>query len=361
MKDISIGIYHKDHQYGKRLMEYLNHQKDFPMTASFTSDEEMFFKQEQEGDFECLVLAEETDYHGDFPVCRIGANESMGGMYCQSAKEIAAGIYHCLNVSPQIENERIYGVYSPIPRLEISEFARNMAASNGWIYFGMQPYGHFEEDETDDLLLFYIKEHKEDIVLYFMEHQKKFDGCVGFAGALCYLDYREQRQDRYDHHIYSPVLNYIRRIRHQLHERSRQENTYECEKRPAEECQPVPVACCKIGLIDTSRAESPGYQRVDSHACTHTYRDEQHLYRENICHGSQSLFTQKRYEETVHYIVERLYEHRQYCRPRHAHYQPAYRHLSHLISFIHCLSSVRCDLILCFQRIILSCHNNYPF
>ena len=28
MKDISIGIYHKDHQYGKRLMEYLNHQKD---------------------------------------------------------------------------------------------------------------------------------------------------------------------------------------------------------------------------------------------------------------------------------------------------------------------------------------------
>ena len=26
MKDISIGIYHKDHQYGKRLMEYLNHQ-----------------------------------------------------------------------------------------------------------------------------------------------------------------------------------------------------------------------------------------------------------------------------------------------------------------------------------------------
>ena len=72
MKDISIGIYHKDHQYGKRLMEYLNHQKDFPMTASFTSDEEMFFKQEQEGDFECLVLAEETDYHGDFPVCRTG-------------------------------------------------------------------------------------------------------------------------------------------------------------------------------------------------------------------------------------------------------------------------------------------------
>lgn len=104
MRDISIGIYHKDYQYGKRLMEYLNHQKDFPMTASFISDEDAFFRQEEEGDFECLVLAEETDYHGSSPVCRIGVNDSMGGMYCQSGKEIAAGIYHCLNVSPQLDD-----------------------------------------------------------------------------------------------------------------------------------------------------------------------------------------------------------------------------------------------------------------
>ena len=27
MRDISIGIYHKDYQYGKRLMEYLNQMK----------------------------------------------------------------------------------------------------------------------------------------------------------------------------------------------------------------------------------------------------------------------------------------------------------------------------------------------
>ncbi len=47
-------------------------------------------------------------------------------------------------------------------------------------------------------LLFYIKEHKEDIVQYFMEHQKKFDGCVGFAGASCYLDYRELSMQDYE-------------------------------------------------------------------------------------------------------------------------------------------------------------------
>mgnify|MGYP000034326103 CR=1 FL=1 len=78
MRDISIGIYHKDYQYGKRLMEYLNHQKDFPMTASFISDEDAFFRQEEEGDFECLVLAEETDYHGSSPVCRMELMYSYG-------------------------------------------------------------------------------------------------------------------------------------------------------------------------------------------------------------------------------------------------------------------------------------------
>lgn len=191
MRDISIGIYHKDYQYGKRLMEYLNHQKDFPMTASFTSDEKTFFKQEQEGNFECLVLAEETDYHGNSPVCRIGVNDSMGGMYCQSGKEIAAGIYHCLNVNPQLDNEGIFGVYSPIPRTEVSTFAREMAVSNGWIYFGMQPYGHFKEQGLDECLLFYIREHKEDIMKYFLSNQQELDGCTGFAGASCYLDYQE--------------------------------------------------------------------------------------------------------------------------------------------------------------------------
>lgn len=197
MRDIAIGIYHEDYQYGKRLMEYLNHQKDFPMTASFTSDEETFFRQEQDGDFECLVLAEETDYHGKSPVCRIGVNDSMGGMYCQSGKEIAAGIYHCLNVNPKLDEERIFGVYSPIPRTEVSTFARDMAMTNEWIYFGMQPYGHFEDNGAGNLLLFYIKEHKEDIVEYFLENQQDLDRCMGFAGAECYLDYKELEMEDY--------------------------------------------------------------------------------------------------------------------------------------------------------------------
>ena len=35
MKEICIGVCCRDTRYGKRLMEYLNHQKEFPMTAWF--------------------------------------------------------------------------------------------------------------------------------------------------------------------------------------------------------------------------------------------------------------------------------------------------------------------------------------
>ena len=37
-----------------------------------------------------------------------------------------------------------------------------------------------------------------EYVAVLMEHQKKFDGCVGFAGALCYLDYRELSMQDYE-------------------------------------------------------------------------------------------------------------------------------------------------------------------
>ena len=55
-----------------------------------------------------------------------------------------------------------------------------------------------EEDESGELLLFYIKEHKEDIIEYFLNHQKDLGGCMGFAGAACYLDYRELTMQDYE-------------------------------------------------------------------------------------------------------------------------------------------------------------------
>ncbi len=92
----------------------------------------------------------------------------MGGMYCQSWKEIAAGIYHCLNVVHNLIMNRFLVFILLFQDQKYQHLQEKMSATNGWIYFGMQPYGHFEEDESGELLLFYIKEHKEDIIEYFL-------------------------------------------------------------------------------------------------------------------------------------------------------------------------------------------------
>lgn len=196
MKDIYIGIFHKDRQYGKRLMEYLNHQKEFPMTAWFTSDEDVFFHKEKERQFQCLVLEEDIEYEGNAPVCRIGQSiESQSGYY-QSGRDIAEGIYDCLKVRRGKE-ESIVGVYSPLTRYEISRFAQRLARNHGWIYFGMQPYSHFGEDRNGELLLFYIKEHNEFIADYFLSHQKPVEDCRGYPDVGCYLDFRELSLEDY--------------------------------------------------------------------------------------------------------------------------------------------------------------------
>ena len=72
MKEICVGVCCEDTRYGRKLMEYLNHQKEFPMTAWFFADEEALWKKEEEGVFQSLVLSEGIEDHGREPVCRLG-------------------------------------------------------------------------------------------------------------------------------------------------------------------------------------------------------------------------------------------------------------------------------------------------
>ena len=105
MKEICVGVCCEDTRYGRKLMEYLNHQKEFPMTAWFFADEEALWKKEEEGVFQSLVLSEGIEDHGREPVCRLGEE-------CASAAVIASEIYEGLKVRKK-EECLVYGVYSP--------------------------------------------------------------------------------------------------------------------------------------------------------------------------------------------------------------------------------------------------------
>ncbi|MCI5622819.1 MULTISPECIES: hypothetical protein [Anaerostipes] len=200
MREIHTGIYHRDRKYGKRLMEYLNHQKKYPMTVWYTSDEKKFFEKEKEGCFQCLVLEEETSYGGDLPVFRL---ESGG---CQSGMEIARNIYGCLHIGTA-EECRIIGIFSPFGQAFTTEISMEIARQWKLFYFGMQAYHSFSAgEEPMDELLFCIRERKEEALDFFLTKYQNINGIHGYAGASCYLDYHEPSIE--DYHVF---FNQIKR------------------------------------------------------------------------------------------------------------------------------------------------------
>lgn len=191
MKKIYVGIYYKDRRYGKRLMEYLNHQREYPMTVWFTSDEEKFFQKEKDGCFQCLILAEETVYGGVVPTCRIERG------CAQSGPEIARNIYGCLQMTGE-ENRKIFGVYSPFEKSIITDISLELAKQRDAVYFGMRAYHRFAAGtESTDELLFHIKEQKEESAEFFLSHTELMEGVKGYPGASCYLDYLEPTMEDY--------------------------------------------------------------------------------------------------------------------------------------------------------------------
>lgn len=197
MRQVYVGVYHKDKNYGCRLMEYLNHQKDYPMTAWFTSDYEKFMLREKEDYFGCVVLPEEISYDGDLPVCSMEIMGKDGRKHHQSALEIAREIYGVLQVNPD-EQPKVLGVYSPLGRQETTQISITAAREKHLIYIGMTPYNGFSvSGEATDELLFYIKERRINCVEYFQSHQEYFQECHGYPPAGCYLDYREPSMEDY--------------------------------------------------------------------------------------------------------------------------------------------------------------------
>ena len=94
------------------------------------------------------------------------------------------------------------------------------------------------------------------------------------------------------------------------------------------------MACCQICLFIALRTQSSCYQRIYPDACSHSHRDYEHLHREYVGYRCQRLLAYHRNEKTVYYIVKGLYEHRQYCRPRHVEDEPPDRHFTHLVRIV---------------------------
>lgn len=196
MSHILIGIYDEDAVYGKRLMEYINRQKDYPLTAAaFTTTEALkeFIKNQ---DVKGAILEEGSCINVGIPVYFLKKDQTSAACRYGNAKEILKEAYAVFKPGRQ-GSAGVTGVYSPAENRKRTDFALRTAKEQRAIYFGMESYGRAGDEGAMEDLLFAVKVRKEEIADLVRGSAVSIGGVNGFASARCFLDYREISAEDY--------------------------------------------------------------------------------------------------------------------------------------------------------------------
>lgn len=196
MSHILIGICDKDAVYGKRLMEYINRQKDYPLTAAaFTTTDALkeFIKDQ---DIKGVILEEGTGISEDIPVYYLRKDQTTQACRYGNAKEIVKEAYGIFSPGRQ-GPAGVTGVYSPTENRKRTGFALQTAKENKALYFGMESYGRASDEGAMENLLFAVKVRKDGIADLAGQSAVSMEGIRGFTSARCFLDYREVSVEDY--------------------------------------------------------------------------------------------------------------------------------------------------------------------
>lgn len=196
MRHILIGIYDEDAVYGKRLMEYINRQKEYPLTAAaFTSAEALneFVKTQ---DVKGLILEEGVCIHEDIPVFYMKKDQTSSACRYGNAKEIVKEAYDTFKPGSQM-SVGLTGIYSPSENRKRTEFALQLARQNHAFYFEMESYGQVRDEKGMEDLLLAVKMRRDKIMELVNESAVSIEGVKGICSARCFLDYREISVDDY--------------------------------------------------------------------------------------------------------------------------------------------------------------------
>lgn len=196
MSHIFVGIYDEDAAYGKRLMEYINRQQDYPLTAAAFASFEALTEFIQKQDVKGVILEEGTHAIKDIPVYYLSRDPGAKACRYGNAKEIVKEAYAVFRPKSP-ESAGITGVYSPSDNLKRTEFALHTAGELDALYLGMEAYGTAADDEGMEDLLFAVKTRKEGIIDFTNTLAVCIDGVKRVRSARCFLDYREMSGEDY--------------------------------------------------------------------------------------------------------------------------------------------------------------------
>ena len=196
MSHIFIGIYDEDAVYGKRLMEYINRQTEYPLTAAAFSSLEAFTEFTENQDVKGVILEEGTQINSKVPVYYLKKEISQEACRYGSAKEIVKEAYAAFRPKG-ISSGGITGIYSPSDNLKRTGFALETAEKLNALLLGMDSYGYAVPNRSMEDLLFAVKARREDLIDYAASLTDGTDGIKRIGSARCFLDYKDMSGEDY--------------------------------------------------------------------------------------------------------------------------------------------------------------------
>ena len=196
MSHIFIGIYDEDAVYGKRLMEYINRQKEYPLTAAAFASLEALTEFTGSQDVKGLILEEGTQIDSKVPVYYLKKDSTQEACRYGSAKEIVKEAYAAFRPKG-LSSGGVTGVYSPSDNLKRTGFALETAEKLNALFLGMESFGYAVYNRSMEDLLFAVKARREGIIDYAYSLTAGTDGVQRIDSARCFLDYKDMSGEDY--------------------------------------------------------------------------------------------------------------------------------------------------------------------
>lgn len=194
----TIGLAGEENGFLIRLLDYVN--KKGEVEAFFCSDKESLAEEIRKREPEIMFILEgfmEDISAAVNTVPFVKEPDKKEGIYqYQSAanlyKEMRRHIWKetpCRSI--QDEEKKLYAVYSPLGRSGKTSFACAYAKAHSFFYLGMEEYGFLTNDFCrEGELLYHIKNRREGIGSYLLEHAEMQDGIYMFGAPIRYTDIR---------------------------------------------------------------------------------------------------------------------------------------------------------------------------
>lgn len=202
MKKLKVALLSKDMDYGQRLMNYVNSNRNNKAWMISFRDREEFYEFTEGNYYDVLLTDYQVEVPEDKQICLLEENSDAGIYKYSNAKDIVDNIMGIMirrGYNTYTEEVEVSCVYSPIGRSGKTTLCKRLCrekTTDKTLYVGLEEYGENLANGNMKHIIYYIKQRKDAIGELIAEYVE--GGTVEELGSPpLYFDLQELNYEDY--------------------------------------------------------------------------------------------------------------------------------------------------------------------